>query len=224
MTEELQIVVADDSVLLREGLVSLLEARGMRVVGQAGDAAELMRKVRAHRPDVALVDIRMPPSHEDEGLRAAEQIANECPDVGVIVLSQYLEPAYATRLLESRSEGRGYLLKESVRDIDQFAQAIRRVANGECVVDPEVIAELVTTRTREDPLAVLSGREREILALMAEGRSNAAIERTLFLSPKTVESHVRSIFGKLGLTPAPDDHRRVLAVVAYLRAGGVAGG
>ena len=220
MTEgnPLRLVLADDAVLVREGVARLLAERGMDVVAQADDADDLLRKVGAHRPDVAIVDIRMPPTHTDEGLRAAEQLAESHPCVGILVLSQYLAPAYAVRLLEQRTAGCGYLLKDRVRDLDEFADSVRRVARGGCVVDPTVVSQLVERERTDNPLDTLSEREREILALMAEGRSNAGIERQLYLSAKTVESHVRSIFSKLSLPPAGDDHRRVLAVLTYLRA------
>jgi DNA-binding NarL/FixJ family response regulator len=214
----LKLVIADDSVLLREGVARVLEDRGFEVAGQAGDAEELMRKVGAHQPDVALVDIRMPPDHSDEGLRAADEIAERHPGIGVLVLSEYLEPDYAMRLLEAGAPGRGYLLKETVTDLDSFADAIRRVAAGQSVVDPLIVSRVMGRLREHDPLQELSEREREILALMAEGRSNTGIAERLVVSDRTVETHVRSIFQKLELEHTPDDHRRVLAVIAYLRA------
>ena len=214
---ELRVVVADDSVLLREGLVRLLEESGFDVVGQAGDAEDLMRKVGAHKPDVAVVDVRMPPTHTDEGLRAAHRIRSEQPGTAVLVLSQYVEEAYALDLLSESTERTGYLLKDRVSDVDTFTDAVRRVANGGSALDPEVVALLLGRRRREDPLESLTAREREVLGLMAEGRSNRAICATLFLSPKTVEGHVRQIFMKLGLRESPEQHRRVQAVLSFLR-------
>jgi DNA-binding NarL/FixJ family response regulator len=211
------LVVADDSVLFREGVVRLLAELGFEVAGTASNAADLMRRVAGLRPDVALVDIRMPPTFSDEGLQAAVEIGEHHPDVGVIVLSQYVEAGYAMRLLEHGTAGRGYLLKDRVSDLDAFAEAIRRVATGGSVVDPEVVATLVEHPHRSGPLRQLTDREREILALMAEGRSNAGICERLVLSHRTIETHVRAIFRKLGLDETHDDNRRVLAVLAYLR-------
>jgi DNA-binding NarL/FixJ family response regulator len=210
-------VLADDAVLLREGVASLLRAHDFDVVGQAGDGDELARLVAELAPDLAVVDIRMPPSHTDEGLRAALDIRSAHPEVAVLVLSQYLESDYPARLFANGAERLGYLLKDRVADPEDFVDALRRVAHGEPVMDPEVVARLVGRPRVEGPIGTLSDREREVLALMAEGRSNQGIEQRLFLSPKTVEAHVRSIFTKLDLLPAPDDHRRVLAVLAYLR-------
>jgi DNA-binding NarL/FixJ family response regulator len=212
----MRVVIAEDSVLLREGVARLLEESGFEVVAQAGDAEELIRKVRAHKPDVAVVDVRMPPTHTDEGLRAAHAIRGELPDVGVLVLSQYVEETYARELLADSAEGVGYLLKDRVADIDAFADAVRRVAGGGSALDPEVVAQLLGRRRRQDPLEQLSPREREVLGLMAEGRSNAAVAAELVITERAVEKHVTSIFGKLGLETSPDDHRRVLAVLAYL--------
>jgi DNA-binding NarL/FixJ family response regulator len=215
---ELRVVVADDSVLLREGLVRLLEESGFDVVGQAGDAEDLMRKVGAHKPDVAVVDVRMPPTHTDEGLRAAHRIRSEQPGTAVLVLSQYVEEAYALDLLSESTERTGYLLKDRVSDVDTFTDAVRRVANGGSALDPEVVALLLGRRRREDPLESLTAREREVLGLMAEGRSNNAIAEALVVTERAVEKHVTSIFSKLDLPPTVEDHRRVLAVLAYLRA------
>ena len=215
---QLRVVVADDSVLLREGLCRLLEESGFDVVGQAGDAEDLMRKVGAHKPDVAVVDVRMPPTHTDEGLRAAHRIRSEQPKTGVLVLSQYVEEAYALDLLSESTERTGYLLKDRVSDVDTFTDAVRRVANGGSALDPEVVALLLGRRRREDPLESLTAREREVLGLMAEGRSNNAIAEALVVTERAVEKHVTSIFSKLDLPPTVEDHRRVLAVLAYLRA------
>jgi DNA-binding NarL/FixJ family response regulator len=211
-------VVADDTVLLREGLCRLLEESGFDVVGQAGDAEDLMRKVGAHKPDVAVVDVRMPPTHTDEGLRAAHRIRSEQPKTAVLVLSQYVEEAYALDLLSESTERTGYLLKDRVSDVDTFTDAVRRVANGGSALDPEVVALLLGRRRREDPLESLTAREREVLGLMAEGRSNNAIAEALVVTERAVEKHVTSIFSKLDLPPTVEDHRRVLAVLAYLRA------
>jgi DNA-binding NarL/FixJ family response regulator len=213
----MRVVVAEDSVLLREGVVRLLQEAGMDVVGQAGDAEDLLRKVRAHKPDVALVDIRMPPTQTDEGLRAAATIRAEQPQTGVLVLSQYVEEAYALELLADNAEGVGYLLKDRVADVERFVDSVRRVGEGGSALDPEVVARLVGRRRREDPLSSLSPREREVLGHMAEGRSNHGIAEALVVTERAVEKHVTSIFTKLNLPPAEDDHRRVLAVLTYLR-------
>jgi DNA-binding NarL/FixJ family response regulator len=189
----------------------------MDVVGQAGDAEDLLRKVRAHKPDVALVDIRMPPTQTDEGLRAAATIRAEQPQTGVLVLSQYVEEAYALELLADNAEGVGYLLKDRVADVDRFVDSVRRVGEGGSALDPEVVARLVGRRRREDPLSALSPREREVLGHMAEGRSNHGIAEALVVTERAVEKHVTSIFTKLNLPPAEDNHRRVLAVLTYLR-------
>jgi DNA-binding NarL/FixJ family response regulator len=210
--------VADDSVLLREGIVRILADEGFEVVGQAGDAEDLIRKVAAHKPDVALVDIRMPPTQTDEGLKAAQQIRERWPNTGVLVLSQYVEPAYAMELLGENAEGVGYLLKDRVADVERFTDSVRRVGEGGSALDPEVVAQLLGRRRREDPLAELSPREREVLELMAEGRSNHAIAEQMVVTERAVEKHVTSIFGKLKLPPTAEDHRRVLAVLRYLRA------
>ena len=213
----MRVVVADDSVLLREGIVRLLEEHGFDVVGQAGDADDLLRKVAAHKPDVALVDIRMPPTNTDDGLRAAREIGRRHPDTSVLVLSQYLDQDYALEVLADAASGIGYLLKDRVADVEPFADAVRRVAAGGSAVDPEVLAQLVGRARGRDPLAELSPREREVLELMAEGRSNQAIAEQLVVTERAVEKHVTRIFDKLGLTPAPEDHRRVLAVLTFLR-------
>jgi DNA-binding NarL/FixJ family response regulator len=211
-----RVVVAEDSVLLREGVVRLLEESGFEVVGQAGDAEELLRKVRAHNPDVAIVDVRMPPSQSDEGLRAAHAIRSELPSTGVLVLSQYVEEAYARDLLADNAEGLGYLLKDRVADIEAFTEAVRRVGAGGSALDPEVVSQLLGRRRRDDPLEQLTPREREVLGLMAEGRSNAAIAEQLVITERAVEKHVTSIFSKLDLGVSSEDHRRVLAVLAFL--------
>jgi DNA-binding NarL/FixJ family response regulator len=213
-----RVVVADDSVLLREGIVRLLEESGFDVVGQAGDAEDLVRKVAAHKPDVAVVDIRMPPTNTDDGLRAALEIRGRLPETGVLVLSQYVEEGYALDLVGDSAGGVGYLLKDRVADVERFVDAVKRVAEGGSALDPEVVSQLLGRARRDDPLEVLSPRERDVLELMAEGRSNAAIAEQLVITERAVEKHVTSIFGKLDLAPAPADHRRVLAVLTYLRA------
>ena len=215
----MRLVLADDSVLLREGVAQLLTQAGFDVVGLAGDADELLEQVERHRPDVAIVDIRMPPTHTDEGLHAAHEIRARYPDVGVLVLSQYVRPNYAFELLSDGVERVGYLLKDRVSDLDEVAEAIRRIANGGTVLDPLVVSKLVgRPRQEEDALADLSDREREVLALMAEGRTNQAIAERLFITERTVEKHVKNILAKLRIPSSHEDHRRVLAVVAYLRA------
>jgi serine/threonine-protein kinase len=214
----MRVVLADDSLLFREGVARLLGESDLDVVGQAADADSLLALVDAERPDVAIVDIRMPPTHRDEGLVAARAIKQAHPRVGVLVLSQYVEVHYAMALVEERPQGAGYLLKDRVEDLDEFVASVRRVASGEAVIDPSVVALLVSRAREHDPLDELTAREREVLQLMAEGRSNHAISAQLFLTLRTVESHVRSIFLKLNLPPAADDHRRVLAVLSYLRA------
>jgi DNA-binding NarL/FixJ family response regulator len=213
----MRVVIADDSVLLREGIARLLEDAGFEIVGQAGNAEELLLKVRSYSPAVALVDIRMPPTHTDEGLRAAREIREKYPGTGVLVLSQYVEPDYALDLLAESAEGVGYLLKDRVSDVAEFASAVRRVAEGGSALDPEVVALLVGRRRKDDPVSDLSPREREVLELMAEGRSNQAICERLFITQRAVEKHVTSIFSKLRLPADAGDHRRVLAVLAYLR-------
>jgi DNA-binding NarL/FixJ family response regulator/class 3 adenylate cyclase len=212
-----RVVLADDSVLLREGIARLLEDAGFEVVAQSGTAEDLLRHIGMHKPDVALVDIRMPPTQTDEGLRAAQQIRERWPDTGVLVLSQYVEPAYAMELLGENAEGVGYLLKDRVSDIEEFASAVRRVAEGGSALDPAVVSQLVGRRRRDDPLEDLTPREREVLELMAEGRSNQAIAERLVITLRAVEKHVTSIFGKLRLPASAEDHRRVLAVLTYLR-------
>jgi DNA-binding NarL/FixJ family response regulator len=212
----MRVVVADDSTLLREGVVRLLEEAEIEVVGQAADAEELMRKVRAHKPDVAIVDVRMPPTHTDEGLRAAREIRAELPAVAVLVLSQYVEVAYARELLAESAEGVGYLLKDRVADVATLTDAVRRVGDGGSVLDPEVVSQMLGRRRHDDPLAALTPREREVLGLMAEGRSNAAIAAELVVTDRAVEKHVTGIFSKLELTNSSEDHRRVLAVLSFL--------
>ena len=212
----MRVVVADDSTLLREGVVRLLEESGIEVVGQAGDAEELMRKVRAHKPDVAVVDVRMPPTHTDEGLRAAREIRAELPAVAVLVLSQYVEVAYARELLAESAEGVGYLLKDRVADVEALTDAVRRVGSGGSALDPEVVSQMLGRRRRDDPLEELTPREREVLGLMAEGRSNSAIAAELVVSERAVEKHVTGIFAKLDLPASGDGHRRVLAVLRFL--------
>jgi len=213
----MRVVIADDAPLIREGIAALLVEHDVDVVQQVDNAEGLLESVRAARPDVALIDIRMPPTQTDEGLRAAREIRTRYPDVAVLVLSQHLEPEYAIRLVEEKPAGAGYLLKERVGRIEQLLDALERVAAGECVVDRAVVDELLTRPRRADPLEELTPREREILALMAEGRSNQGICRVLWLSPKTVETHIRGAFAKLGISAAPEDNRRVLAVLAYLQ-------
>ena len=212
-----RVVLAEDSVLLREGVARLLDDAGFDVVAQSGNAEDLLRHVAMHKPDVAVVDIRMPPTQTDEGLRAAKQIREAHPDTGVLVLSQYVEPGYAMELLSESAESVGYLLKDRVADIEEFAAAVRRVAEGGSALDPAVVSQLVGRHRRDDPLAELSPREREVLELMAEGRSNAAIAERLFVTLRAVEKHVTSIFVKLRLPASTEDHRRVLAVLALLR-------
>lgn len=213
----MRVVIGEDSVLMREGIARLLTEAGIEVAGTAGDLETLIAAVDANRPDAAVVDIRMPPTFTDEGLRAVERIrAVHGHAVGVLVLSQHVEPRFALGLVVGGEGGLGYLLKERIADVDDFVDAVRRVARGGSIVDPEVVRELVAKRGR-DPLVDLTERERDVLALMAEGRTNAAIAERLAIGGKTVEMHVNTIFSKLGLEPAPDDNRRVLAVLAYLR-------
>jgi serine/threonine-protein kinase len=213
----MRVVIADDTMLIREGTARLLEEAGVQVVGKAGDARKLLQVVAHEHPDVAIIDIKMPPTHTDEGLVAAEQIRSSYPGVGVLVLSQYLESRYATRLLEHHPEATGYLLKERVSDIGALKDAIARIADGECVLDPTIVTRLIKRSRKTGPLDELTDREREVLALIAEGRSNHGISEILVLSPKTVEAHVGRILAKLGLDDTPDYHRRVLAVLTFLR-------
>jgi DNA-binding NarL/FixJ family response regulator len=212
-----RVVIADDETLLREGLARLLEDAGVEVAGLAATADELLRRVQLTRPDVALVDIRMPPTYTDDGLVAAQEIRSTQPSVGVLVLSHYLESHYAMRLLEDHPERSGYLLKERVKDVAVLVDALERIADGECVLDPTIVSRLVGRPRHGSPLDDLTTREREVLGLMAEGHSNEGICKQLFLSPKTVETHVRHILLKLGIGDTPDYHRRVLAVLAFLR-------
>jgi DNA-binding NarL/FixJ family response regulator len=214
----MRVVVADDVLLTREGIVRLLRDAGIEVVAEAQDARSLLDQVRLARPDVAVVDIRMPPTHTDEGLVAAQTIRAEFPQVGVLVLSQYVEPSYALRLLQEQPERVGYLLKERVFDIATVVDALRRIVDSETVIDPTIVSRLVGRRRRQDPLAVLSQREREVLGLIAEGMSNRAIAARLVVTERTVEAHVTQIFQKLRLPESPDQHRRVLAVLTFLRA------
>ena len=213
----MRVVVADDELLTREGIVRLLEDAGVEVAGQAGDLAALVRAVERELPDAAIVDIRMPPSHTDEGLVAAARIGAEHPGIAVLVLSHYVEPSYALRLLEQHPEGVGYLLKERVFDVAILIDALRRITEGETVVDPTIVSRLLGRRRRADPLEELTARERETLGLLAEGLSNRAIAERLVVTERTVEAHVKQIFMKLDLDASPDSHRRVLAVLAYLR-------
>jgi len=213
----MRVVIADDAPLIREGVARLLAENGVEIVDKVGDADALLRSVRDLHPDVALVDIRMPPTHTNEGLRAAREIRSRYPETAVLVLSQHLEPDYALQLVEAKPEHVGYLMKERVGRVEQLLDAIRRVAAGECVVDRAVVDDLLARRRPVDPLEELTPRERENVALMAEGRSNHGICCALWLSPKTVETHIRGAFAKLGIKEAPEDNRRVLAVLAYLR-------
>jgi DNA-binding NarL/FixJ family response regulator len=213
----MRVVIADDEMLLREGLARLLTDAGVEVAGKAANVPELMRAVRLAQPDVAIVDIRMPPTHTEEGLVAAQQIRDEHADVGVLVLSHHLESIYAMRLIEEHPRSVGYLLKERVSNIAVLADALQRIAEGECVIDPTIVSRLVRRPREDSPLGALTDREREVLELIAEGRNNAAIGQRLYLSPKTVETHIHQIFQKLGLGDEPDSNRRVLAVLAFLR-------
>jgi DNA-binding NarL/FixJ family response regulator len=217
VTAAARVIVADDSVLFREGLAQVLTSAGFQVVGQAGTAARLLELVGLAPPEMVVLDIRMPPTQTTEGLEAATIIAREHPGVGILLLSHYVETHHAVRLLAGEAGGVGYLLKDRVSDLEKFIEAARAVAAGHSVIDPEVVSQLISRRRNRDLLSTLTGREQSVLALMAEGRSNSAICQKLFLSSKTVEAHVRSIFSKLDLGTAPSDHRRVLAVLAYLR-------
>jgi len=213
----MRVVVADDSLLTRSGIVAILREVGCEVVAEARDGVEAMAAVRTHQPDVAVLDIRMPPTHTDEGLVAAHEIQAGYPETAVLVLSQYVEPAYAMRLIETYPGGLGYLLKERVLDPAVLLDALRRLVDGECVIDPTIVAKFMHPKREPDPLDVLTDREREVLAQLAEGRSNAAIAATLFIAERTVESHTTQIFQKLGLESSTDVHRRVSAVLTYLR-------
>jgi len=213
----MRVVVAEDVMLTREGITRLLTDAGVEIAAEVGDADALMRAVRATQPDAAVIDIRMPPTHTDEGLTAAQQIRAEHPDVSVLILSQYIEPHYAMRLLDEHPGRIGYLLKERIFDVAVLVDALRRLADGETVVDPTIVARLFARKRRADPLDELTEREREVLALVAEGLSNRGIAARLFVTERTVEAHVKQIFQKLALSAEPDSHRRVLAVVAYLR-------
>jgi len=215
--EPLRVVIAEDSVLMREGIASLLEGAGFEIVGKSSTADDLLLKVRSYKPHVAIVDIRMPPDHTDEGLVAAKQIREEHPEVGVLVLSQYVEPSYAMELIADDAEGVGYLLKDRIPDVDEFRSSVRRVAEGGSALDPAIVTQLVGRRRSDDPLETLTPREREVLELMAEGRSNQSIAQKLVVTERAVEKHVTSIFGKLRLPATAEDHRRVLAVLAFLR-------
>jgi DNA-binding NarL/FixJ family response regulator len=210
-------VIADDSALIREGVARVLADAGFEIVAQVDNAVDLLHSIASRAPDVAVVDIRMPPTHTDEGIRAARQIRDAHPAVGVVVLSQHAEPEYAMELLAEGTEGVGYLLKDRIADIDDFAESVRRVAQGGSALDPSIVGLLVSRKRRSSPLEVLSAREKEVLGLMAEGRSNQAIAERLVVTERAVEKHVTSIFQKLRLTATPEDHRRVLAVLAFLR-------
>jgi DNA-binding NarL/FixJ family response regulator len=216
-TTPIRVVLADDSVLLREGIASLLAKAGFEIVGQSDTAENLLLKVRSYKPDIAIVDIKMPPTQTDEGLRAAKEIREKHPDTAVLVLSQYVEEGYALELLQQSAEGVGYLLKDRVYDLADFVAAVKRVAEGGSALDPSVVSQLVGRRRRDDPIGELSAREREVLELMAEGLSNSAIAARVFLTERGVEKHITSIFQKLRLPIAADTHRRVLAVVAFLQ-------
>lgn len=217
MAEPLRVVIGEDDVLLREGIARLLTEAGFDVVAQAGDADDLLRRALAHRPDVAVVDVQMPPQRQDDGLRAALELRRRRPETAILVLSQFYEEEYALDLIGERAEGVGYLLKERVGDVEAFIEAVRRVAAGGSVLDPEVVARMLGRRHAEGPLDTLSPRERDVLAAMAEGMSNRGIAAALVVTDAAVEKHVTSIFSKLGLGPTSTEHRRVLAVLTYLR-------
>jgi DNA-binding NarL/FixJ family response regulator len=219
MIPVMRIVIADDAVLLREGAARLLEDAGYEIVAQSGDAEDLLRRVRAHKPDVAIIDVRMPPDNVDDGLRAALTIRDELPEVGILLLSQYVEDRYLGELLGGGAQGVGYLLKDRLAEVERLTEAIERVAAGGSVLDPEVVAQMLGRAREEGPLDSLTPREREVLGRMAEGRTNRAIAEELFVSERAVERHVTSIFAKLDLPAGEQDHRRVLAVLAYLRGG-----
>jgi DNA-binding NarL/FixJ family response regulator len=212
-----RVVIGEDDVLLREGIARLLEDAGFEVVARAGDAEAFLRKALAHRVDVAVVDVQMPPEHSDDGLRAAVELRRRRPETGVLVLSQYYEASYALDLIGDRAEGAGYLLKERVGDVEAFVDAVSRVASGGSALDPEIVARMLGRRPSHSPVAALSARERDVLAAMAEGQSNQGIAESLFVTKAAVEKHVTAIFHKLGLSPTPTEHRRVLAVLTYLR-------
>jgi DNA-binding NarL/FixJ family response regulator len=212
-----RVVIGEDDVLLREGIARILAEAGYEVVAQAGDADDLLRKALAHHVDVAVVDVKMPPERSDDGLRAAIELRRQRPEIGVLVLSQYLEERYAVDLLGESAEGVGYLLKERVGDVEAFVDAIDRVASGGSALDPEVVSRMLGRKTREGPLAQLTPRERDVLAAMAEGKSNLGIAEELVVTEAAVEKHVTGIFQKLGLGPTPTEHRRVLAVLTYVR-------
>jgi DNA-binding NarL/FixJ family response regulator len=215
--EPLRVVVGEDQPLVRKGIVTVLEEAGFEVVAVAGDAADLLRKARAHKPDVVVTDIQMPPDNTDDGLRAAQRLRSETPSIGVVILSQYLEARYALEIVGDRADGVGYLLKHRVGDLALFTDAVRRVARGGSALDPEVVQRMVARPNRTGPITELTPREREVLSLMAEGRSNASIAAAMAVTVGAVENHVTAIFDKLDLRPEPDTHRRVLAVLKYLR-------
>lgn len=220
MPEPLTVVIGEDDVLLREGIARILTEAGCEVVAQTGDAEDLLRRAMAHRPDVALVDVQMPPGNEDDGLRAALELRKRRPDTGILVLSQFYEDHYAQELMAERAEGVGYLLKERVGDVEAFIDAVNRVAGGGTALDPEVVARMLGRQREDSPIDRLSPRERDVLSAMAEGKSNKGIAESLVVTPAAVEKHITSIFDKLDLDPGPTEHRRVLAVLTYLRDSG----
>jgi DNA-binding NarL/FixJ family response regulator len=217
VTDPARVVIGEDDVLMREGIARILREAGYEIVAQAGDAEDLLRKALAHHADIVIVDVKMPPERSDDGLRAAVELRRQRPDTGVLVLSQYCEEGYALDLIGDRAEGVGYLLKERVGDVDAFLDAVERVASGGTALDPEVVARMLGRRSQESPLAQLTPREREVLAAMAEGKSNMGIAEELFVTEAAVEKHVTGIFQKLGLGPTMSEHRRVLAVLTYVR-------